>query len=133
VIDTAPPLDPGFALSPALLGTVLILTAAVLGLAGAALLVTGLWPPSFYSLQRWRRLSPLERSLLQVETAAQSSDETVRRHALDELATRLAELPSPSLEARTRSVAWGASTPAPETLTLIARQVRTSLNGGSHR
>ena len=58
--------------SPALLRTLLILAAAILGLGGAALVVTGLWPRSFYSLQRRRRLSPLERSLLQVETAAQS-------------------------------------------------------------
>lgn len=132
-IDTPPPLDPGFAVSPALLRTVLLLGAALLALVGAALVVTGVWPPSFYALHRWHRLSPLERSLLQVEAAAHSGDETVRRHVLDELANRLAEVPSPSLEARTRSLAWGASTPEPEALSLVAKQVRTSLNGGSRR
>jgi hypothetical protein len=130
VVDTAPALNARFSLSPALLRGLLILVAAILGLAGAASVVSGLWPPFFSLLRSARPVSPLESSLLQVETAARSGDETARRHVLDQLATHLAELPSPVLEARTRSLAWAASTPEPEALTRLAQQVRSSLNGG---
>ena len=133
VVDTPPPLDPGFARSPTLLRTALIVAAAVLGVAGALLVVTAIWPPSFSSRYRRRRLSPLEQSLREVEAAARLGDEAQRRRALDQLATHLAELPSPSLEARTRSLAWGAPMPDPEGLTLLTEQVRTSLNGGARR
>ena len=130
IVDTAPPLEPRFERSPELLRTLFLVAAAVLGLAGAALVVTALWPPSFLARRRWRRLSPLERSLLRVEAAATSDDEAVRRRTLDDLATRLGDIPSPSLEPRTRALAWGQSPPEPEALTLLAEQVRTTLNGG---
>jgi hypothetical protein len=133
VADTAPPLEAGFPRSPTLLRMVLLLAATILALAGSALVVTSLWRTSFYARYRSRRRSPLERVLHEVEAAAQLGDETQRRSALDQLATRLAELPSPSFEARTRSLAWGAAKPEPEMLTLLAEQVRTSLNGGSRR
>ena len=93
-----------------------LLVAAVLGLAGAALVVTALWPPSYLAQRRRRRLSPLERSLQQVEAAAQGDDEAARRRTLDDLATHLGEIPSPSLEVRTRALAWGQSPPDPEAL-----------------
>ncbi len=131
VVDTAPPLEPRFERSPELLRTLFLVAAAVLGLVGAALVVTALWPPSFLAQRRWLRLTPLERSLLQVEEAATSGDEAVRRRTLDDLATRLGDIPSPSLESRTRALAWGQSPPEPETLTLLAEQVRTTLNGAS--
>lgn len=130
LVDTAPPLEPGFARSPELVRTVFLLVAFVLALAGAGLVVTALWPPSFLAERRRRRLSPLERSLLQVEAAARSNDEAARRRTLDDLATRLREVPSPSLERRTRALAWGQSPPAPDALTLLAEQVRQALNGG---
>jgi hypothetical protein len=130
IIDNPPPLEPGFARSPKTLRTLLLLAAAMLGVAGAALVVTALWPPPFWSQRRWRRLSPIERSLVQVEAAARNGDEGVRRRTLDQLATRLSEVPSPSLEVRTRALAWGQSPPVPEALTLLTEQVRTALNGG---
>jgi hypothetical protein len=130
IIDAPPPLEPRFAHSPEKLRALLLLAAAILGLAGAALVVTALWPRSFWSQRRLRRLSPLERSLLEVEAAARSDDESVRRRTLDQLATRLGEVPSQSLEAQTRALAWGQSPPAPEALTLLAEHVRTALNGG---
>lgn len=132
VIDTAPPLDSGFDHSPGLVRGILLGTAAVLGLAGAALVVTGVWPSPFAARRR-RPLSPLEQSLLEVETAAQADDATQRRRALDGLATRLGELPSPSLEARTRSLAWGAANPEPQTIARLTDDVRASVNGGSRR
>jgi len=132
VVDTAPALDPSFPRSPALLRGALIGAAALLGLAGAALVVTGLWPSNLPGRRR-RPISPLEQSLLEVETAAQREDEPRRRHALDQLATRLAELPSPSLEARTRSLAWGPDTPEPQAITHLTDEVRASVNGGSRR
>jgi hypothetical protein len=130
IIDTPPPLEPRFSRSPETLRALLLLAAAMLGLVGVALVVTALWPPSFWSQRRWRRLSPLERSLAHVEAAARNGDESARRRTLDELATHLSEVPSPSLEVRTRALAWGQSPPVPEALTLLTEQVRTALNGG---
>ena len=78
----------------------------------------------------WRRLSPLERSLLRVEAAAANDDEAARRRTLDDLATRLGGVPAPALERRTRALAWGQSPPEPEALVLLAEQVRAALNGG---
>ena len=96
-------------------------------------MVGGLWPPLFSPFRRTRPLSPLETSLLEVETAARVGDETSRRRVLEQLAMHLAEVPSPVLEARTRTLAWAESTPEPEALTLLAQQVRTSLNGAVRR
>ncbi len=130
IVDTAPPFEPRFERSPETLRILFLLAATVLGLVGLALVVTTLWPPSLLARRRWRRLSPLERSLLRVEEAAQNDDEAVRRQTLDDLATRLGDVPSPSLELRTRALAWGKSPPQPEALTLLADQVRTTVNGG---
>ena len=130
IIETAPPLDPRFERSPETLRLLFLIAAAVLGLAGAGLVITALWPRSFLAERRWRRLSPLERSLLQMEAAARGDDEAARRRTLDDLATHLGSVPSPSLERRTRALAWGESPPEPETLTVLAEQVRTTLNGG---
>ena len=132
VIDTAPPLDPGLGLSPGLVRGILFGAVAVLGLSGAALVVTGLWPSPFAARRR-RPVTPLEQSLLDVEAAAAIDDETRRRRALDELATRLGELPSPSLEARTRSLAWGEARPEPQTIAHLTDDVRASVNGGVRR
>ena len=71
IVDSAPSLESRFERSPQTLRTVFLLVAAVLGLAGAALVVTALLPPSYLAQRRQRRLSPLERSLQQVEAAAE--------------------------------------------------------------
>ena len=131
IIDAAPPLEPSFARSPEALRTAFFVVAAVLSLLGAALVVTGLWPPSLLAERRRRRLSPLERSLLLAEAAAREDDEAARRRTLDDLATRLGEVPSPSLERRTRALAWGQSAPDPEAVAVLAEQVRSTPNGGS--
>lgn len=130
IVDTPPPLGSQFRYSPKLVRLLLLLAAAGLAIAGMALIVPVLWPRSFLARRRWRKLAPLERSLLEVEAAAQNEDEAVRRRTLDHLATRLGEIPSRSLEVRTRALAWGESAPEPEALTLLAAQVRTALNGG---
>ncbi len=129
VVDSAPSLDPRFGRSPETLSTLFLLLAAVVGLAGTALVVTALWPPAFLSQRRRRRLSPLERSLQRVEAAAQS-DEPTRRRTLDDLATHLRDVPAPSLELQTMAIAWGQAPPDPQALTLLAAHVRTALNGG---
>jgi hypothetical protein len=133
LVDAAPRLDPGFARPPWIVRTLLLVAAALLGIIGAWLLVSALWPSGYLSGRRWRRLSPLERSLERVEAAARSDDEGERRRTLDELATRLADVPAPALEGQTRALAWGASPPRPEALTDIAGQVRTTLNGEVRR
>jgi len=131
IVDSAPPLEPRFERSPETLRALFLLAAAALGLAGAALVVTALWPPAYLAERRRRRLAPLERSLLQVEAAAEGDDEAERRRALDDLATHLGEIPSPSLEVRTRALAWGQSPPDPEALARLTEQVRATLNGGA--
>jgi hypothetical protein len=130
IVDTAPPLDPLFSRSPELLQALLLLGAALLGIAGAGLVVAAVWPPSYRSLRRRQRLSELERTLMRVEAAARSDDGDERRRTLDELAIRLGEIPAPALEVETRALAWGQSPPEPEALTHLAAQVRANLNGG---
>ena len=131
IVDSAPPLEPQFERSPETLPTLFLLMAVVLGLAGAALVVAALWPPAYLTQRRRRRLSPLERSLQQVEAAAQGDDEIARRRTLDDLATHLSEIPSPSLEVRTRALAWGQGPPDAEALARLAEQVRATQNGGA--
>ena len=111
IVDSAPPLDPRFERSPATLRALFLVIAFGLGLAGAALVAAALWPSSYFAQRRQRRLSPLERSLQQVEAAAAGDDEATRRKTLDDLATHLSEIPSPSLEGRTRALAWGQDPP----------------------
>jgi hypothetical protein len=130
IVDAAPPLRASFRVSPGLLHLLLVLAAVTLSIAAALLIVPVLWPRSFLARRRWSRLSPLERSLVEVEAAAGSDDEGVRRQTLDTLATRLGEVPSGSLAMETRALAWGEHPPEPEALTLLAAQVRTALNGG---
>ncbi len=131
IVDSPPPLESRFERSPDTVRLLFLLMAALLGLAGAALVVTALWPPSYLAQHRRRRLSPLERSLQQVEAAAAGDDEAARRRTLDDLATHLGEIPSPSLEVRTRALAWGQSPPDPEALGRLTEQVRATLNGGT--
>ena len=129
VIDTAPPLDPRFARSPDTLHLVLLIATVLLALGGAVLVVTALRPPSLRARRRWEKLSPLERSLALVEAAAASEDETERRRTLDQLALCLGEAQSPQLELQTRELAWGQAPPEPRELTLLAAEVRATLNG----
>ena len=129
IVDTAPALEPGFDRSPETVRALLLVVASVLGLAGAALVLTTLWPSSYAAQRRLGRLSPLERSLLRVEAAARD-DEATRRRTLDDLATRLGGVPAPALERRTRALAWGQTPPEPEALVLLAEHVRAALNGG---
>ena len=129
VIDTAPPVDPRFAHSPGTIRLVLLVATVLLALGGTVLVVTALWPPAFGARRRWAKLSPLERSLLLVEAAAGSEDEAGRRRTLDQLALRLGEAQSPQLELETRALAWGQAPPEPQDLTLLAAEVRATLNG----
>jgi hypothetical protein len=133
IVATPPEPEPGFARPPGPTRALLLLVAGLLAAAGGALLVRALWPSG--ALARWRRrdLSPLERSLARVEDAARSDDEDERRRRLDELANRLADVPAPPLEARTRALAWGAVPPASEALAELARSVRTALSGSVAR
>ncbi len=129
VIDTPPPLDPRFARSPDTVRVVLLVATVLLALIGAALVVWALWPASLRARRQWARLSPLERSLLLVEAAAGNESETERRRTLDRLALRLGEAQSPKLEQQTRALAWREDPPAPDDLTSLAAEVRTTLNG----
>ena len=107
----------------------LLVATVLLALIGAALVVWALWPASLRARRQWAKLSPLERSLLLVEAAAGSESETERRRTLDRLALRLGEARSPQLEQQTRALAWGEEPPAPDDLTSLAAEVRTTLNG----
>lgn len=129
IVDTAPPLEPRFARSPTLAVALLLAAVAILGIVGAVLVVTALWPRSLLSRRRWQQLAPLERSLARVEAAAGSVDEHERRRTLDQLAMRLSEVPAPTLEADARELAWGPGPPGSEALLDLAAQVRTTLNG----
>jgi hypothetical protein len=130
IVDSAPLLDRRFERSPTALKALFLVSAVLLGLVGTALVVAALWPFSYLTRRRERRLSPLERSLQHVEAAAEGDDEAVRRKTLDDLAVHLAEIPSPALAVRTRALAWGQSPPDSEALTSLTEHVRAALNGG---
>ena len=124
-----PPLDEHFARSPGAVRLALLAATVLLALLGTALVVWSLWPPSLRARRRWAKLSPLERSLLLVEAAAGRESEAERRRTLDRLALRLGEAQSPRLEQQTRALAWGEAAPGPDDLTLLAAEVRSTLNG----
>jgi hypothetical protein len=129
LVDRPPSLGEGFRFSPQAAQVVLICVTAMLALAGGLLLARGLWPRFFYSRRRWRRLSPLERALLQVQAAAEIDDEETFRRTLEQLATRLEEARLPDLEREVRASAWGAATPRADSLELLVRRIRRDLNG----
>ncbi|HEY7380690.1 MAG TPA: hypothetical protein VH572_05730 [Gaiella sp.] len=131
LVDAPPALDTGFRVSPTLMQIVLGLLATGLALVGTAFVVAGLWPRFPYSLRLWRRLSPLEQALAQLDAAARIDDEQTRRQVLDQLATRLGEQELTVLERESRALAWGEAAPQPDELALIGERVRTSTNGGS--
>jgi hypothetical protein len=129
VVDTPPELSTDFARSPTLLRSALIVLALMLGLGGALLVVQGLWPRFFYSLRAWRRLTPLEQALAQVEAAARLEDETVRRRVLDQLATQLDGTGAPELVLETRGLAWAANAPRQDELTGLVARIRSAVGG----
>jgi hypothetical protein len=133
LVDAPPTLDMQARVSPTLVRIALMVVAAVLLLAGGWLVASSLWPRFFYSRRRWRRLTPLERALAQLDAAAQVEDEDLRRRVLDQLADRLGEAELASLEQRSRTLAWRETAPEPETLALLGEQVRGSINGGLPR
>jgi hypothetical protein len=133
LIERPPELSSGFRISPRLLQITLAALAGLLALAGSLLVARGLWPRFFYSQRRWRRLSPLERALAQVEAAAAIEDEGIRRRTLEQLATRLHESELPHLGREIRAAAWSAQAPRAEALELIARRIRGDLNGSVRR
>jgi hypothetical protein len=130
IVDSAPQLDPQLERSPTALRVSFLVIAVILALGGTALVVTALWPSTYLTRRRERRLSPLERSLQHVEAAAEGDDEAARRKTLDDLAVHLAEIPSPALAVRTRALAWGQSPPDSEAVTSLTEHVRATLNGG---
>jgi hypothetical protein len=133
LVDAPPSLDPRFRVSPTMLRLALAALTAALALAGVVLVVSGLWPSFPYSQRRWRRLSPLEQALAQLDAAARIDDEDTRRRVLDQLATELGERELPLLERRSRALAWGEQAPEPEALDRLGEQVRSSVNGGVRR
>jgi hypothetical protein len=129
--DNPPSLDTRFRISPTLLRVVLVTLALVLGLTGTLLIATGLWPRFPYSQRHWRRLSPLDQALAQLDAAAAIDDETLRRRVLEQLASRLDEADLDALAQESRTLAWDADPPEREALTLLGTQIRGSRNGGS--
>ena len=129
LVDAPPDLENHVRVPPRVAQLVLALIAAALALLGATLVVTGLWPRFPYSLRRWRRLTPLEQALAQLDAAAGIDDEGARRRVLDQLATRLNEHDLAALEHHSRALAWRQAAPEPEELDLLGEHVRVSLNG----
>jgi len=120
-----------FRVSPALARAVLLGVAVAAGLAGAWLVLTGLWPHAFLARRRWRRLTPLEQALAQLDAAARAGDEETRRRVLEHLAATLGEVDLAALEQESRRLAWSATPPAGDELVALGEHVRASANGGS--
>jgi hypothetical protein len=135
VLRSTPPRSApaSFRLPSWVLETILAATAIVLALVGAVLVTGAFWPRRFYSLRRWRELSPLEQALAQLEAAATIENDEVRRRVLEQLARRLEELNLESLGDETRLLAWGAEAPQPAQMSALGERVRRSLNGGGPR
>ena len=102
----------------------------VLGLVGAALVVTALWPPSL--LAHRRAAAHPARALT---SAGRGGGDERRRDGATAHPRRPRNTPGRYPFAVTRvadtGARVGADPPEPETLTLLAEQVRTTLNGGS--
>lgn len=128
--DSPPSLSTRLGVSAELARIVLAVLAGLLALVGALLVATGFWPRFFYSLRQWRRLTPLEQALVQLEAAAEIDDEAIRRRVLDQLANRLGEAELLSLERQSRELAWGQSPPHPDEIDLLQERIRAGLNGG---
>jgi hypothetical protein len=129
--EAPPALGDALQMSPTAARAALVALTAVLGVAGAWFVLTGIWPHLFSPQRRWRRLTPLEQALAQLEAAAEIEDDGVRRRVLEQLARRLGEADLPALERRSRTLAWSAAAPAREQLGRLGEQVRASLDGGS--
>jgi hypothetical protein len=127
--EEPPRLSDELLVSPTLARAGLVALAAVLAAVGAWLILTGVRP--HHALVRWRRrrLSPLDRALEQLDTAARAQDEDTRRRVLDHLATRLGEVDAAALEQRSRRLAWERTPPTPEAIVALAEQVRTGVEG----
>ena len=124
IVDAPPVLSSGTRFTPGLLKLLLALGALGAGLVGALLLLQGLWPHTFYSLRRWRELTPLGRAMAQVDAAALVEDEPLRRQVLDRVATQLDAAGARELGLEARGLAWGPASPGQRELEGFAERVR---------
>ena len=124
IVDAPPVLSSQTRLSPSLLKLILAVAALAAGLFGALFLLQGLWPRTFYSLRRWRELTPLGRAMAQVDAAALVEDEPLRRQVLDRVATQLEAAGARDLGHEARGLAWGPAPPGQQELEGFAARVR---------
>jgi hypothetical protein len=131
--DAPPRLTAQPRLSPALSRALLVTLAIALAVVGCWLLATALRPRTTRAQRRWRRLSPLEQALLQLDDAARADDEGLRRRALDQLSVRLGDARMDTLQERSRALAWRERAPEGEALDELGAEVRGSLDAGATR
>ena len=130
IVDAPPVLSSTTRLSPAVSKLVLGVAALGIGLVGALLLLQGLWPQRFYSLRRWRALTPLGRAMAQVDAAALVEDEPLRRKVLDRVASHLDAVGARELGLEARGLAWGPAAPGRQELEGFATRVREAARAG---
>jgi hypothetical protein len=124
IVDAPPVLSSSTRVSPDLLKLILGIGIVGAGLLGTLLLLQGLWPRTFYSLRRWRELTPLGRAMAQVDAAALVEDEPLRRQVLDRVATQLDAAGARDLGLEARGLAWGPAAPGRYELEGFAARVR---------
>jgi hypothetical protein len=116
-IHAAPP---SFRVAPRRAGVALLVAAALLGLAGLAILVALAGRPL---LARRRGPGALELILEEVRASSSNGDSARRRGALEQLARELAPLDG-ELSRESRVLAWAPSDPPPAAVEDLARRAR---------
>lgn len=116
-----------YRISPTLLGTALLIGAALLlalpGTFGWSWLRSRRRPPP---VEEARELTPLERALLLVEQARESVDGEDRRKAIEVLAVELDAAGRPEQAEDARRLAWSPRAPSPEAAGTLVESVRQS-------
>jgi hypothetical protein len=119
--------DLTYRISPTLLGTALLLGAALLlalpGTFGWSWLRSRRQPPP---VEEAPELTPLERALLLVEQARESVDGEDRRKAIEVLAVELDAAERAEQAEEARRLAWSPSEPSPEAAGTLVESVRES-------
>jgi hypothetical protein len=111
---------PSFRVSPRPAGIALLAVAALLGLAGAGLLLALAVAPL---RARRRGPGPLERILLELQASGANGNTGRRRGALEQLALELATLDG-ALSQESRTLAWAPTEPPPDAIEELARRAR---------
>jgi len=116
-----------YRIPPTVAFSALLLTAVLLALAAAVLVYRALPRRAAPSWEAWLALLPaLERALAVLERTRSEGDATARRRALERLGSELRAHGANELARATLELAWAEAAPAPEAISRLVQEVRSS-------